>query len=236
MGAEVVIELPRYIVPFRRIERVLQKTSCSDDKGSVFFDYDVLLDVVRHLLMALPFDAEWYYAQYPDVERYVRTKRVFASPNLHFRLVGYFEGRMPCEALANKLVKFPEVQGMLHVVPAREGLRCLASLAEIKALIARFLAGIPVNERWYFDNYPDVRAVAERDSNFTANIHFVQNGYFESRLPFEMQVDEDWYLKAYPDVAEQVQKSNLPSGSYHYVKYGYREGRMPAHDIEAAIL
>jgi hypothetical protein len=35
----------------------------------------------------------------------------------------------------------------------------------------------------------------------SAREHFISDGYFEGRLPFEMKVDETWYLDQNPDVA-----------------------------------
>ena len=38
----------------------------------------------------------------------------------------------------------------------------------------------------------------------SAQQHFVDDGYFEGRLPFPMRVDEKWYLQQNPDVADSV--------------------------------
>ena len=57
--------------------------------------------------------------------------------------------------------------------------------------------------------------------------HFVEDGYFEGRLPFPMKVDERWYMTQYPDVADSVRRGILQSAQAHFDEDGYREGRLP---------
>lgn len=61
----------------------------------------------------------------------------------------------------------------------------------------------------------------------SARQHFLDDGYFEGRLPFPMPVDERWYLEHYPDVAESVRKGVVGSAEQHFAEDGYREGRLP---------
>ena len=57
--------------------------------------------------------------------------------------------------------------------------------------------------------------------------HFIDDGYFEGRLPFPIKVDEQWYLAQNPDVAEDVRKGVIASGQAHFDAFGYCEGRLP---------
>ena len=62
----------------------------------------------------------------------------------------------------------------------------------------------------------------------SAKHHFVENGYFEGRLPAEFHVDEAWYLTAYPDVADGIGTGEILSATEHFLTNGYAEGRLPS--------
>ena len=84
-----------------------------------------------------------------------------------------------------------------------------------------------VDEKWYLQQYPDIAAAIATGKIKSAKDHFVNDGYFEGRLPSALQVDEKWYLQEYPDVAEGVQTGVVDSGQKHFTQIGYREGRLP---------
>jgi hypothetical protein len=95
-------------------------------------------------------------------------------------------------------------------------------------LIKLLCAAIDVDEEWYLRQYDDVRSAVEAGSLESARKHFIDDGYFEGRLPFPMDVDEAWYLEQYPDVAEGVRNGTVASATQHFQEAGYREGRFPA--------
>ena len=70
--------------------------------------------------------------------------------------------------------------------------------------------------------YPDVEA-AIADTGLSPREHYINNGYFESRLPFRVRVDEIWYLNRYSD----LKKSSLSDPLAHFISSGYKEGRLP---------
>src|SRR6185312_3424925 len=78
----------------------------------------------------------------------------------------------------------------------------LISQESLVQAVKLLLRGIDVDETWYVTTYPDIAEAIEAGAVKSAKNHFIENGYFEGRLPFELSVDEDWYLTAYPDVAE----------------------------------
>jgi hypothetical protein len=90
------------------------------------------------------------------------------------------------------------------------------------------LRGIEVDDHWYVTAYPDIAAAIAAGAVKSAKAHFIEDGYFEGRLPFELDVDDKWYLKAYPDVAEGISRGDFRSAKDHFQNYGYREGRLPA--------
>jgi hypothetical protein len=90
------------------------------------------------------------------------------------------------------------------------------------------LRGVDVDEDWYVQAYPDIAEAITAGAVKSAKIHFIENGYFEGRLPFELTVDEDWYLATYPDVVEGITRGDFRSAKDHFQNYGYKEGRQPA--------
>jgi hypothetical protein len=54
---------------------------------------DVFMQLLDLYICCWDFDEEWYLATYPDVQDAIK-KRLFPSGWMHFRKVGYFEGRL----------------------------------------------------------------------------------------------------------------------------------------------
>jgi hypothetical protein len=94
-------------------------------------------------------------------------------------------------------------------------------------LVALGLVNIYVDETWYLERFPDVREGIERGEFTNAAEHYAKVGFYEHRMPHEINVDEDWYLENYPDIATAVTKGVFPSGHAHFYRVGYREGRFP---------
>ena len=94
-------------------------------------------------------------------------------------------------------------------------------------MIKLLLSATDVDEDWYLAKYPDVAAAISQGTTVSAKQHFVDNGYFEGRLPFAINVDDKWYQKEYPDVAESINRGTELSAQEHFVRDGYKEGRVP---------
>jgi hypothetical protein len=89
------------------------------------------------------------------------------------------------------------------------------------------LHNIYVDVEWYLRNNPDIAQAVESGIVANADDHYVTYGYYEHRMPYEIEVDEDWYLTQYPDVNEAVSKGLFSSGRDHYYTAGFKEGRLP---------
>jgi hypothetical protein len=94
-------------------------------------------------------------------------------------------------------------------------------------LLRQVIVGVEVNEQWYLNRYPDIAEAIEAGTVQSARLHFVNDGYFEGRLPFPIQVDERYYLGQNTGVADYVRKGMLESGQQHFDENGYMEGRLP---------
>jgi hypothetical protein len=94
-------------------------------------------------------------------------------------------------------------------------------------LVRRMLQGVAVDEAWYLTRYPDIADAIRQGLVSDARMHFINDGYFEGRVPFPMHVDEQWYLSQNDGVAEFVRRGLLESGQQHFDENGYKEGRLP---------
>ncbi len=94
-------------------------------------------------------------------------------------------------------------------------------------LMARRLQKVEVDEDWYLETYPDIKAAIAAGAVRSAAHHYRRFGYFEHRMPRRIAVDEAWYLQAHPDVKDAIAKQVYASAQEHYVIAGFREGRLP---------
>jgi hypothetical protein len=128
----------------------------------------------------------------------------------------------------------------VNYLPPFEGIKALVSFADVKGeltvsasytqfaeLIRTLLQGIDVDEAWYLQQYPDVADAIQKGIVASAREHFLNDGYFEGRLPFQIMVNEAWYLEQNPGVAEYIKRGDLISAQQHFNDNGYREGRRP---------
>ncbi|HVZ09782.1 hypothetical protein [Rhodopila sp.] len=89
------------------------------------------------------------------------------------------------------------------------------------------ISGITVDDAWYRTRYPDIADAIDKGLVASSQKHFVDDGYFEGRQPFDIRVEEAWYLKQNPGVADYVRRGLLESGQQHFEENGYKEGRLP---------
>jgi hypothetical protein len=81
-----------------------------------------------------------------------------------------------------------------------------ASYEDLLGMIKHLLSVVDVDADWYLKQYPDVREAIAQKKTPSAKQHFIDNGYFEGRLPYLIEVDEKWYLEKYPDVAASIRR------------------------------
>jgi hypothetical protein len=98
---------------------------------------------------------------------------------------------------------------------------------ELRAVIGLLLRGVEVDEAWYLATYPDIAEAIAAGVVTSAKAHFIENGYFEGRMPFPLEVDEEWYCGVYPDIAVAIARGDFESASSHFREFGYPEGRLP---------
>jgi hypothetical protein len=98
---------------------------------------------------------------------------------------------------------------------------------DFMALIKLMLRAVAVDETWYCTKYPDVAMAIKSGAYKSAKHHFVEEGYFEDRVPYEFGVDEEWYKSNYPDIAVGIKAGALGSPKEHFLSHGYKEGRLP---------
>jgi hypothetical protein len=94
-------------------------------------------------------------------------------------------------------------------------------------MLRQMIIGVEVDEAWYLERYPDIAEAIREGVVKSPRVHFVNDGYFEGRLPFPIQIDERYYLAQNTGVADYVRKGMLQSGQQHFDENGYMEGRLP---------
>lgn len=122
---------------------------------------------------------------------------------------------------------FDMIRRSVEISTVKGELRVNVSYEDFINLLKTMLAGIDVNEEWYLQTYDDIARAVREGLIKSAKQHFVDDGYFEGRMPFPIDVDERWYLQRNPDVAESVRRGIIESGQAHFQEDGYREGRLP---------
>jgi len=125
------------------------------------------------------------------------------------------------------LPPFELIRRSIEIATVRGELRVNVSYEDFVGILKKMIQGIDVNEAWYARTYEDIGSAVKGGTIRSAKQHFVDDGYFEGRLPFPIQVDERWYLTANPDVADSIRQGLVTSAQDHFDKDGYREGRLP---------
>ena len=125
------------------------------------------------------------------------------------------------------LPPFEGIKAFLTFAAVNGELTVSTSYTQFTALIRILLRGIEVDEAWYLKQYPDVAEAIRGGAIISAKDHFMNDGYFEGRIPFPIPVDEAWYLEQNPGVAEHIASGELLSAQQHFDDNGYREGRKP---------
>jgi hypothetical protein len=113
------------------------------------------------------------------------------------------------------------------VVPSQKTSYMAVDRSYFATMLAPSLAAIHVDEDWYLAHSPDVASAIERGEFTSAHDHYAKVGFYEHRMPYEIEVDEVWYLENYPDIATAVESGVFPSGRAHFYQLGFREGRFP---------
>jgi hypothetical protein len=125
------------------------------------------------------------------------------------------------------LPPFELIRRSIEISTVRGELRVNVSYENFVAILRQMIQGAEVNEAWYSSTYEDIGGAIKEGIIKSAKQHFVDDGYFEGRLPFPIVVDERWYLTENPDVAESIRQGIVDSAQDHFNKDGYREGRLP---------
>lgn len=125
------------------------------------------------------------------------------------------------------LPPFEVLKSYLTVSSVAGELRVSCTYENMIEMIRRLIEGVEVDEKWYLQRYPDIADAMRKGLVTGARAHFVNDGYFEGRVPFPIMVDERYYLGQNPGVADYVRRGLLESGQQHFDENGYHEGRLP---------
>jgi hypothetical protein len=125
------------------------------------------------------------------------------------------------------LPPFEILKSYLTISNVKGELMVSCEYEDLVQMLRRMIAGVEVDEKWYRQRYEDISQAITDGLVGSAKAHFVNDGYFEGRLPFEIKVDERYYLAQNSGVADYVRKGMLANGQQHFDENGYAEGRLP---------
>ncbi len=101
------------------------------------------------------------------------------------------------------------------------------TLADFEKLARLAAERMVVDEKWYLERYPDVKAAIGRKELFFAAEHFRRHGFIEGRASSAQTVDPSWYIATYPDVDAAIRAGHFKSAQEHFDLAGLNEGRLP---------
>jgi hypothetical protein len=140
---------------------------------------------------------------------------------------GYHIAPQRWSVLMKYLPPYEALKSYLTVSTAKGEVTVSGSYENFVQLIRQIIIDVPVDEPWYLERYPDIAEAISQGVIASPKSHFVNDGYFEGRIPFPIKVDERYYLTQNSGVAEHVRKGQLASGQQHFDEHGYQEGRLP---------
>jgi hypothetical protein len=220
-----------YLVPYSRIATALGDDG-SAQRRDISVNYDILVDIIRHICAAVPVDEKWYCHTYKTVGAAIAAGVFNGSALYHYAAVGYIEGRQPFgSSTTPQPPAFKDVMCLVDVIPERGTLVARSLTDRLKTLLKLMLTAIPFDRAWYLKTYPEVQADFVAGRVATVAEHFVHLGYFKDYWPYEMRFDEAWYLGKYPDVKTAFDNNLINSAYEHFQVSGYRESRLPYANI-----
>ena len=95
-------------------------------------------------------------------------------------------------------------------------------------LLRPMLHRIRFDADYYRRANPDLAAAEKVGQIASLHDHYLEHGYFENRLPCQVEVDAGWYTMSYPDVGEAIIAGSVASPTWHFETFGFREGRLPS--------
>jgi hypothetical protein len=131
------------------------------------------------------------------------------------------------ESSLKYLPPFEVLKSYLTISNVKGELMVTCSYESLVQMLRQLIIGVQVDEAWYLERYPDIAEAISQGMVQSPRVHFVNDGYFEGRLPFPIKVDERYYLGQNTGVADYVRKGMLESGQQHFDENGYTEGRLP---------
>lgn len=101
----------------------------------------------------------------------------------------------------------------------------------LKEIIKELVKTFEFDEKYYVQNYPDIKQALQDKLLNSAKEHYIRAGYFEGRTLEKESFDEDWYLDHYKDVSKAIKNGVFTSAYDHYEQTGRKERRSPNEEI-----
>ncbi len=111
--------------------------------------------------------------------------------------------------------------------------RATVSVPFLRFLIGELMRAAPFDPAWYAHYYPDIEPALSGDEIASAHQHYLEQGYFEKRLPHSLAVDPDWYWRRYADLTRHYHRQEIAALCEHLFTQGWWEGRVGIPELSA---
>jgi hypothetical protein len=118
-------------------------------------------------------------------------------------------------------------------LPAAHNADVSAETKVLGGLISSAIETAGIDERRYFDLYPDVEEEVNAGRIQSATQHFAHHGYFERRIGVLRTFDSAFYMQRYPDLDFLLDEDSDKGPVQHFLEFGWREWRLPCEAAEA---
>ncbi len=172
----------------------------------------------------LAFDGDWYVRAYPEVVDAIDSG-LASGPEDHYRRIGVQEGNNPHRFFSETLYRryYPDVEAAIAGAVFRSGFEHFRRDGDREG---RRSNPMPVDERWYCDEHPEVLDLLQRGVYADAADHYRLEGCLRGWDPHEA-FSERWYLEKYPEVSEGLKTDRYLCGYQHLLENGLTLGLKP---------
>jgi hypothetical protein len=152
------------------------------ERGSqVSVPREVLARLFDLYISCWDFDEQWYLATYPDIQDAI-AKGKFPSGWVHFRTVGYFEGRLGARPSVDSEWYMSAYPDIAQAILAGKVTNVLDHYVQFGYAEGRLPRDPGVHPKWYMPRYlPD--AVDDSGGEVDYTQHFVREGYRKLAVP-----------------------------------------------------
>jgi hypothetical protein len=142
---------------------------------------EILARLLDLYISCWDFNEDWYLTTYPDVQEAIN-RRLFPSGWIHFRKVGYFEGRLGAQPSVDVEWYTSTYPDVAQAMVQGEIANVFDHFVNFGYQEGRLPSDPNVHPRWYAPRYlPSANSLPTGESE--CKVHFVRTGYRHLAIP-----------------------------------------------------